>query len=487
MINQPIKPRPMAQCTFLYAKSKFVSLLTILIFTLVQCAPKSEDVVEEVPDDITEIVLAEPAPDGIYDPPAVRTFPSSPATINKWVLDGDNNMIRAHAWDIWQSITTQTPEGIPVWETWYSGHEIFEMAARDREGAPLRDFEFPSQHFHNSATADIPSDPAGRVTSFNRFSRSVGQFIWNNKLNMKETLDSINTYFNASSTPVVNREVQTSADSVDPGSVVLKPVFQFISGTEVTALPYWAGVSVETTNDVTNPEPHTWQQCVCIDPTAKLKPGSTYKISCNGQPAKEWPVVSLDDFYSILISEEEAANFSEFAESSSDDVGKNNQTDSASVAEMVKAGDYALLVAMHVTGKEIVRWTWQTFWWSPFPQNPIFGKDRPSQIGSPWRNYNMRTAYYMVSPPYTRKGGEPLISYNPYLETNLSGKVNSRTTPGQKIQWYGVFSNCMSCHRIANYPGSEYVPDGYIDPADTALFTGNSKTDFLWSVPSRAQ
>ena len=36
----------------------------------------------------------------------------------------------------------------------------------------------------------------------------------------------------------------------------------------------------------------------------------------------------------------------------------------------VEPGDDAVLVAMHVAGREIARWTWQTFWWSPTPDDP---------------------------------------------------------------------------------------------------------------------
>jgi hypothetical protein len=34
------------------------------------------------------------------------------------------------------------------------------------------------------------------------------------------------------------------------------------------------------------------------------------------------------------------------------------------------AGDYAILVAMHITTNEDPKWTWETFWWNydqPFP------------------------------------------------------------------------------------------------------------------------
>lgn len=412
------------------------------------------------------------------DPPPVRSYPSSMQEVNGWIYSLDNTKIRAHAWDMWESITTTTDVGLPVWETWYSGHEIFELD-QDQDRKIVRNFHFPTQSFHSSVLTEIPENPFERPTSFNRFTKSVSDVIWNRGFNKKSVLDSINNAFNSNGTSVVNRQIQTSIDTVDQLSIVLKPVFQFISKDSVVAIPYWAGVSPQSTSDLTNPEPHTWKQFVVLDPSGQLPVGSKYPI--NGQ---EWPVVSLDDFYAIELTVEDSINFSQFAAESGDDVGKGNQTDKDAILTMVRPGNYALLTAMHVTGKEIPNWTWQTFWWSPDTQNPVFGADRPATIGSPWSNYNMRTAYYMVAPPGTEQGGEPLISYNPYLETNLSGKTP--TALGDSVQWYGVFSNCMSCHRMAAYPGSFYTPNGFINPADPFRFSKNTKTDFLWSIPTRA-
>lgn len=412
------------------------------------------------------------------DPPPVRSYPSSMETVNEWVNALDNEKIRAHAWDMWESITTPTDMGLPVWETWYSGHEIFELD-KDQERKIVRNFHFPTQFFHSSVLTDIPENPFERPTSFNRFTRSVADVIWNKGYNKRSVLTSINDGFNTNGTAVANRQIQTSVDTVDALSVVLKPVFQFISKDSIVAIPYWAGVSPQSTSDLTNPEPHTWKQFVVVDPTGKLPVGSMYPI--NGQ---EWPVVSIDDFYAIELTEEDSINFSKFAAESGDNVGKDNLTDTTSIYTMVRPGNYALLVAMHVTGKEIPNWTWQTFWWSPDNQNPVFGADRPATIESPWSNYNMRTAYYMVAPPGTEQGGEPLISYNPYLETNLTGKTP--TALGDSVKWYGVFSNCMSCHRMAAFPNSFYAPNGFINPADPFRFSKNTKTDFLWSIPTRA-
>ncbi len=424
---------------------------------------------------------------GAYHPPAVRTFPSSSKTIYEWINTMDDKKIRAHAWDIWESINTMSPDSLPIWENWFSGYELYwapnSLVQRDK----IRDFENPRQFFHASVFKKIKHiSPNERMTSFNRFSPSLAKYIDEQGYNTQDRLNVINDSFNNAQTGVVNRQIQTSRDTVDAMSFALKPVFQFISGTGPTCLPYWAGISAQTTTSFTNPSPGTWRQAVVVDPTGKLKPGSKYKMSCNGEEPKEWPVVSLKDFYHFRITKAMADSFSVFAATSGDDVGQNNQGDSTSVVDMVKEGNYALLMAMHVTGKEINVWTWQTFWWSPFPNDPVNGADRPASIKAPWNNYNMNTAYYMVSPPNQLQGGTPLISFNPYLETNLIGTLKNEVGAKDSITWYGDFSNCMSCHRMAAWQNSAYIPNGNIDPADPVLFSANTKTDFLWSIPTRA-
>jgi hypothetical protein len=425
---------------------------------------------------------------GAYQPPPVRSYPSSSKVIYEWINAMDDAKIRAHGWDIWESINTTSPDSLPIWENWFSGYELYSAPTSLETREKIKDFEFPSQFFHGSVFKEgIPNSPNERPTSFNRFSPSLAQIIFNREYNTQKVLNTINDSFNKNKTIPADRQLQTSKDTTDVLSFALKPVFQFISGTEPTAIPYWAGVSTQSTTSLTNPSPGTWRQCVVVDPAGKLKPGSKVKMSCNGEPAQEWPVVSLDNFYSIKITPAMADSFSTFAATSGDDVGRNNQSDSTSVTEMVKTGNYALLMAMHVTGKETNNWTWQTFWWSPDTQNPIYGKDRPASIKAPWDNYNMNTAYYMVSPPGTLQGGEPLIAFNPYLETNLYGKVSTYNGTTDSIAWYGVFSNCMSCHRMAAWGNTTYIPNGNINPANPLLFSNNTKTDFLWSIPVRAR
>lgn len=448
------------------------------------------------------------------DPPPVRSYPSSAARIQRWIDTQNEAAIRAHAWDLWQSITTPSKyPGVPIWQTWYSGHELFETGpAARQQRVPGLHFERATQVVHHghhraaptaaaapataAAGTPIPSAPAEVPTSFNRYSPSVAHFIWERRLNDSTVLDAINAGFDRNGTPVAARQLQTSAGATDPRSVVLKPVFQFVSGSAPTAIPVWTGVTPETSTNLVNPSVDTWRRCVVLDPTRRHPRGTTMSLPCNSEPARPWPVVSLDDFYFVRLDQALADAYSAFAKASGDDVGANNRTDAASVAAMVKPGNLALLMAMHVTGKEISNWTWQTFWWALDPLDPVNGRDRPKSIPRPWSRYNMTTAYDMTATG--RHESTPLIAFNPYLETNLQGTVPG---PGNTtIAWTGVNSNCMSCHRVAAWKaqtdnpgpangwgtGPAYRPSGLISPGDASIFAGYTKLDFLWSL-QRAQ
>ena len=95
----------------------------------------------------------------------------------------------------------------------------------------------------------------------------------------------------------------------------------------------------------------------------------------------------------------------------------------------VESGDYAILVAMHVAGREITRWTWQTFWWTPTPDDPKLPSSkalaalRPPQLSGPARNYAMSIAYDMTDPGQPIVGGQntgmAVYAYNPYLEARF--------------------------------------------------------------------
>jgi hypothetical protein len=443
-------------------------------------------------------------PDWYAPPPSVRTYPSPAATIHGWIQQGDTANIRAHAWDIWQSVTSPSPQdpSMPVWETWYSGHEIFDSApnptAKLRRHKLRHGFELPRQKVHIAAPGRrvVPAF-AERWFSFNRYTRPTAQIIYKYRLWDYVVLRDTNEAFNRLNTPVAQRELRVSQGEVDSESFVLKPVFEFIDGHNPSCVAFWNGDSPAVTSNPNNPIARTWQQFVILDPTNSLKGDTTAGPGIQGcPPNKRWPVVPLSRFYSVVLTQEMVDSLSVFSQTSGDVLGAGNDTGKVKIDSTAKAGNIALLVAMHVTGKEISEWTWQTFWWSPTP-NDSLGYDRPATIGSPWNNYQMNTAYQMVTPAHSRTNGTPRVAYNPYLETSLSGILSgnqARKCPSPT--WYGVSSNCMSCHRMAawkdttrnnseRFTNPPYVPACYVDKGDSAFFAGYTKTDFLWSVAIR--
>jgi hypothetical protein len=172
------------------------------------------------------------------------------------------------------------------------------------------------------------------------------------------------------------------------------------------------------------------------------------------------------------------------------------------------AGDFAVLVAMHVAGREISRWTWQTFWWTPTPDDPQFPSSgataalRPSQLTGAARNYAMALGYNMESPGQPSVGGQnagnAIYVFNPYLEArfgpeNLPDSLAGRDPEGRPAaNNVGVECNCMSCHIRASYnPGAlttapKYSGARYTDLADPQ-FAGTLQVDLLWSLPELAR
>src|SRR5262249_53919828 len=143
-----------------------------------------------------------------------------------------------------------------------------------------------------------------------------------------------------------------------------------------------------------------------------------------------------------------------------------------------KAGDYALLVAMHVSSREIDNWTWQTFWW--MLEKPKIPAEVAARVKAPFDHYSTAVGYSFTTGPDT-SGGLNVLCFNPYLEAGFSNDTFS--APGQ----LGIESNCMSCHRTATWPppandGKAYFTgNGLVRPGDP-YFRETTKTDFIWGL-----
>jgi hypothetical protein len=412
-------------------------------------------------------------------------FPLPSAELDKQIAANDTAALRQHAWILWAGVTADSAQSfqgqkLPIWETWLSEQEAFAaptttMALTATTQRTLLFLTVPNQFRHavqgpsrtlsvQSLLRNAPSrllagvklspDSAGFVAVSHRTPAQGGSDVFYSKVS---DLDRLNAFFDQNKTPVADRKiVDFPAKAVD-----LKLVFIPVSATGLTAIPFWAGP--QNSSSPTTPTPDTWTQCVAVDPT-NSRSGTT-DIDCNGKSVKA-PIVPLASFYSIKLDSEAAVRV--------------NATLGLTGVSSLAGGDFQVLVAMHLTTKEIANWTWQTFWWQNGQSPPnnipgsVDGMLDQTRIKGPYRNYAMCISNSIVFPPTDPKG-TPVVCYNPYLETGLPD---------------GTDSNCMSCHARATYPGvnypDTYLPNGWVDPADPTLFAGQTKTDLVWAVQTGA-
>ena len=138
----------------------------------------------------------------------------------------------------------------------------------------------------------------------------------------------------------------------------------------------------------------------------------------------------------------------------------DDELDSARAASRdptLARGDSVVLIAAHVTTKEIPDWTWETFWWHDQPDD-----DQPDDVRGAARHYRMDVAFVADAP-----------CFNPWLE--------ARFPDGQQ-------SNCVACHRRAVVAATDYLPvtHGRLRD-DDAYFAGHVPTDFVWSIALEAR
>jgi hypothetical protein len=410
-------------------------------------------------------------------------FPTPSAVLDQLVSSNDVAALRAHAWKLWSGLTADSSQSyngkvLPIWETWLSEQEAFSsvssVAALGQQRV-LRPFAIPSQLRHR---ARVPANglseqfatnsDTSRVLAFVKLNSDAAGFVAvshpgpagsGNPISYRSNsdLERLNDYFNSHSTPLAERKIV----DFPAAATNLKIVFMPVKANGLSPVPIWAGP--EKSSKPANPSTGTWTECVAVDPTNSKSGSGT--VTCNGKQVQA-EVVHLDRFYSVRLDAARASAVTQLL----------NLSGESALAD----GDFQVLVAMHVTTKEIANWTWQTFWW----QN---GKDPPnkypgsldnlpdsSKVKGPWRNYVMCIADSIVVPSNDRNGS-PVVCFNPYLEPGLAE---------------GISSNCMSCHARATVPGAPYPgtyhPNGWIDPADATVFSGQTKTDFVWAIQNSA-
>ena len=225
------------------------------------------------------------------------------------------------------------------------------------------------------------------------------------------------------------------------GAITLKALWYPVHQRGVTELPIWDGEPAQPDRDG-NPG-RSWSRHVTVDPE-----GGDRTIDGVHH-------VPLDAFiHRTLVTNDEVA------------AARTASRDRALVA-----GDHVVVIAMHVSTKEIPDWVWATFWWHDQPDAGPYAAARPPTLSGAARSYLMDVAYSAQTP--AESDGSPHVAMNPWFEGRFSG---------------GLHSNCVACHQRAAVGASDYLPvtRGVTAP-DDPYFAGKTTTDFVWSLALEAR
>jgi hypothetical protein len=441
-------------------------------------------------------------------------FPEDSSTINGWVQRQDAASIDRHGWGIWTALSSATPQRLGqdtlrVYETWLTDDEVdAQQVAANTKSAPMllerpkpqHQLKLPHQFFRDPAFVRRLSAKAGKMEPHAMTANSkqpvfvsvaydpaAASFIVKNKLFWASTLQGMLDKKQAD-IPQLPRE-----------SIAIKPVYEVVPGRQGAAL-YEMKVWTGTTTARTAYDQDKWKNTVYVD--IKNRGRGQGQVGAPGAAPTPATTYNLRDFVYFKLTTDEASAL--------------NKERSKSDTVAVHAGDYAILVAMHITTKEIKRWTWQTMWWAPDPTNaPLpssraIAAHRPSQLTGAPRHYAMSIGYQMINPVQPFAGGKSVgrsvYAFNPYLEARFDTSTFSNASqfrePSRVLTngvWVmndvGVRTNCMSCHAQASFTPmaalrAKTLPLGYLGNTYVDMgspkFKGRLKTDFLWSIADRA-
>ncbi len=419
------------------------------------------------------------------------SFPTDSTTINGWlssptVIEGleTNPEVIGHAWGLWQALTEFTDQqyngrDLRRYETWYTPQDVMSATSQNISLEALKrtdgELQFRSKfRFGHDANLE-PS--AGDISGKVKYSPGMAQKVLEGKYFDTLVLQS----------KIVQGEINSLAFASK--DVMLKPVYRVLTDMsrvegkkDTYYFHLWGGKQDGGKQDsafskVINVTTNT--QDVNIDNV------NTY---------------SIEAFIHHRMSEAEAYTYN------------NSSKEGQEFKDTARVGDPVILLGMHVSTRETQRWTWQSFYWTETPDNPVFPssaimagerKKLKKQLAPPADHYAVSIGYSMMSPalPYTgppvdimNAGVSPVYALNPYIEGTFDTTVFPNQTKlfsGEYAkQFYstnvdGITSNCMSCHSQAYYSGMgtpvNFLADQYVN-RNAPWFEGSVQLDFAWSL-----
>lgn len=437
------------------------------------------------------------------------SFPESEATLTGWITAMTRGnastgvsaaeRIYRHGWGLWTAVTMETAqqyEGqrLRVFETWLTPEELASasklpsgtsVSSRSRGRAPLEALNQLKRGHENSRPSGLATSGGDnrfdRGAGFVKFDPTAAEHVRRQRLFDTAALDAL---------------LLGGAQQITPfpaTALVVKPVFQIVKAGDLVGGRYYALKVWPGPPEVAQPwGPAQWPGCVWLDQFD----GGAGRGAIDETPQADGSTRTDETTYPL-------SSLIHYRLSAADAAALNE----AKPGTDARVGDFAILVAMHIAGREIARWTWQTFWWTPTPDDPhapsgpVIASQRPDQLQGAARNYAMALAYTMLTPDQPYVGGEnvgaAVYAYNPWIEarfgpTDLPDSRAGFDPAGRPAENnHGVQTNCMSCHAQATYNPNKrstaprFTGARYVDVIDPQ-FVGTLQTDFLWSIPRHA-
>lgn len=418
-------------------------------------------------------------------------FPEDSNKIKGWLDTDDIEKMALHGWGLWTALTAKSGEYVNneklrVFETWLNPEDVYNIYHQQEQNDKFQvvhlqrgrgNLRQPNQFTHSGLRSKSEAN-ASHVTAFVKYNPAAADYIAQHSL-----LDTVQLK------KIMNGTTDIKKIQFPINSVALKPTFYVLSdmfnvSDNLYAIPSWPGPpSTPQPYGPDKIEPKGWKDKIVYINTT---PGFV----------KQSDTFSVTDFINFKLDSAQATFMA------NELIGK-----SADEGSKPKTGDYAVLVGMHVTSRELTRWTWQTFWWSKDPDNAqspsstAIVNSRPNQLQGAPRHYAMSIAYSMVLPVQPNNGGSSegsaVYSYNPYLEAGFSSStfggaaIINAGKPNEIQNTVGIQTNCMTCHSRAGYPtGSPYMADQYFPLRDSVFRVNGKKNiaiDFLWSILANAK
>ena len=474
------------------------SSIVLLTFAAIRCtnnSDKDKTTAHNLGDSvITPVALPAVVP-GFH-------FPEDSNNIYKWLTPYDSASVYSHAWGVWAGLTAFSGEvfqgdSLLVYQTWLGIGEIQTIVANGGASAKKlftkrsrTQLTFPNQTKHAISLNKLSFASlkgSGNIDTSAGF--DFGTNFWVAVAYDPNAADHVINNSLLKQSVLNSYQKDGAIGNIPPfpnNAITTKPVYYVGHKKDsLIRIAAWPGPPNEPRGFA---PPKAWQSYVYADVSNQQTPGKQLVPVTTDNPTPSQiaaATCNLNDFIHYSIDSAAAAYF--------------NQQQNAVQNDTAKAGDIALLVAMHVTTKEISNWTWQTFYWSPNPGTPMSPSSnlaaslRPSQLNGAASHYALSTAYAMVIPNQpiyggTDQGASPMIGYNPYLEAGFTPKTFIRYLNTFKPLFvYGIQTNCMSCHALATPQSVDkagnptYSTDQYINMG-SPFFKGKVQLDFAWSI-----